>query len=338
VVADGQMVSPYPSLPLAFDGGVSGQVVTITVQAGDTVDAGELLALLDDSELQRAAADAERALERAVEDREQAQRQWEQDIADAEQALEGAERGLSTARLQYSNTTVEEATTALERARQAEADAEQEYWNMLEWYPNMADAFYDRWQVAIRERELAEMRLSDAQDTTSTRYLEIEAREDDVAQAERALAALQGGIAPTFDRAVEDAQRQLAEAQEALTRARLTAPWEAIVLSVDVAPAATVGAGTPVVTLLNVQDGLRFVTQNLSEQHVARLQPGQRALITLRTFAETPIEATVEAVVPQVNEVTATDARFAVHVRPLPTQLALLPGLTGRVEIFIDLE
>ena len=109
-------------------------------------------------------------------------------------------------------------------------------------------------------------------------------------------------------------------------------------LSVDVAPAATVGAGTPVVTLLNVQDGLRFVTQNLSEQHVARLQPGQRALITLRTFAETPIEATVEAVVPQIGQATTTDARFAVHVRPAPTDLPLLPGLTGRVEIFIDLE
>jgi len=46
-------------------------------------------------------------------------------------------------------------------------------------------------------------------------------------------------------------------------------PWAAIVLPVDVAPQANVAAGASVVTLLNVEEGLRFVTQNLSEQHIA---------------------------------------------------------------------
>lgn len=343
VVADGQLVSHYPSLLLAFGGGVSGQVLTITVEAGDTVQAGDLLALLDDTDLQQAVDDAQLALDRAIADREQALRQWERDVADAEKALTDAERALTTARLQYSGTSVEEARTSLERARQAEADAKSHYEDMLAWFFG-SDEAHDAWQRAIRNRELAEMRLADAEDAHSADHLGLEAREADVAQAEQSLAALDEGIALTYERAIEDAESQLAEAEKALPHARLTAPWTAIVLSVDVAPRATADAGTPVVTLLNVEDGLHFVTQNLSEQHVADVYPGQQAVVTLRTFAETPLEGTIEAVVPQVGEAADTDARFTVHVRLAPTGpssasgqgLRLLPGLTGRVEILTE--
>jgi HlyD family secretion protein len=339
VVADGELSSPYPSLALGFGGGVSGEVLTITVRAGDVVQEGEVLARLDDTELQRAVDDAERALERARLDRERAHAQWERDVANAEEALAGAERSRTAARLQYSSTSVEEAQTALERARQAEANAEEDYNKSLTaWPPMPTDVFYDTWQRAIRERELAEMRLADARDSQNATYLELDSRDADVEQAERSLAALQEGPAPTYDRAVEDAERQLAQAEEALSHARLTAPWDGIVLSVDLAPSATAGPNVPVVTLLNVEDGLRFVTQNLSEQHVARIHPGQQAIVTLRTFSESPLEGTVESVVPQdlPQQGSTTGGRFTVHVQLAPTELRLLPGLTGRVEIRVE--
>jgi multidrug efflux pump subunit AcrA (membrane-fusion protein) len=337
VTADGRLVSPYPSLPLSFGGGVSGEVVTITVRPGDAVEAGALLAQLDDTELQRAVDDAELALERATIDRERAVAQWERDVADAEEALAAAERARTTARLEYSDTSVEEARTSLERAQQAEADAEQEYLKAIDFWPPLpVDEYYDAWQRAIRERELAEMRLADAEDAQGASYLELESRDTDVVQAERALAALQEGVDPAYDRAVEDAELQLADAEEALDHARLTAPWDAIVLSVDVAPAATASAGTPVVTLLNVSQGLRFVTEDLSEQHVAEIRPGQRAVVTLRTFPEQPVDGAVEAVVPLVEETADAEGRFAVHIRLDATELCLLPGLTGRVEIFTE--
>lgn len=46
------------------------------------------------------------------------------------------------------------------------------------------------------------------------------------------------------------------------------------------------------------------------------------------------LEGTVEAIVPQ-GETAAANAHFTVHVRLPPTDLRLLPGLTGRVEIFV---
>ncbi|MBN2393496.1 MAG: HlyD family efflux transporter periplasmic adaptor subunit [Anaerolineae bacterium] len=337
VVADGRLASPFPSLALGFGGGVSGDVITITVRAGDVVTAGDVLARLDDIDLRLAVDKAQLTLDRAVLDREWAEVQWEQDVTDAEQSLVSAQRALETSRLQYSSTTVEEATTVLERWLEAEADAKRAYETPLfgDYTPDdIKESNYKAWQNATRERELAEMRLRDARNARGVRALDIEAREQDVAQAERKLAALEAGIAPTYDRAVEDAEYELAKAKAALDNAVLIAPWDAIVLSVDVAPKATVGAGTPVMTLLNIEDGLRFVSENLSEQHVAALRPGQRATITLRTYPETPLDGTVEAIIPQVQAAETTDARFTVHVRLDPTELSLLPGLTGRAEIF----
>lgn len=334
VVADGQLTSPYPPLALGF--GVSGQVLTFTVRAGDVVQAGDLLAELDDADLLENLDAAQRAYDRAMADLEAAQLQWKRDLADAQQALAAAERSLAVARLQYSDTPLEEAQTALDLAQQAEADAERSYQEALTGWPPIPSApFYDAWQRAIRERELAEMRLADAQDAHSVAYLEIEARQEEVTRAERALAALERGLSPAYERAVEDAERQLAEAQEALRQARLVAPWAAIVLSIDAAPGARMAAGAPVITLLDIEEGFDFVTENLSEQHVADVLPGQRAVVTLRAFAEAPLDGEVLAVVPQTDLAASADARFAVRIRLVPNDLRLLPGLTGRVEIVI---
>ncbi len=336
VAADGQLASPYPSLGLPFGGGMSGRVLTITIRAGDAVQAGDLVALLDETELQRAVDDAQLALDRASADRERARIQWERDVADAEQSLAEAQRALTTAQLQYTNTSLEEARTQLEYARQAEADAKKEYEDAQNvGFRIHLDPYQDAWQRAIRERELAEMRLSDTEKAHSADYLGLESREADVAQAERALAVLEVGIAPSYEHAVEDAERALAKAREDLTYVRLTAPWAAVVLSVDVAPEATVGAGTPIVTLLDVEEGLLFVTQKLGEQHVTDVTSGQRALVTLRAFPDEPLEGTVMAVVPQAGT-AASEAHFTVHVRLSSTDLRLLPGLTGRVEIFAE--
>lgn len=334
VKADGHLASPHPSLSLGFGGGVSGQVVTIAVKAGDTVEAGDLLAALDDADLQQAVEDAQRTLERAIVDRDQAQEKWERDVTDAEKALADAERALTIARLGYSDTALEEARVNLKWAQKSESDRKWEYEQaQVRWPPMPVDSYRDSWHRAIDERALAEKRLADAENAHKADYLELEKLKADVTQAEQALAALQAGIESTYERAIEDAERDLAGAREDLAYARLTAPCAGIVLSVDVAPQATVSAGTAIVTLIDTEDGLRFVTQNLSEQHIADVFPGQRAIVTLRTFPETPLEGTVETIVPQTEQAADTGARYTVYVQLAPTDLYLLPGLTGRVEI-----
>jgi multidrug resistance efflux pump len=301
------------------------------------------LAELDDVDLRRAVDEAQLALDRAVADREEAVEQWERDIADAEDDLASAERTLTIARLEYSDTSLEEARDTLKWAQKSESDRKAEYEEaMTLWPPRPVDAQRDAWHRAIDDREIAEMRLTDTENTQQAEALKLQGYEADVTTSERNLAALQDGIEASYDRAIEDARIELVKARETLGRAKMVAPWAATVLSVDAAPGSDVGASTSVVTLLNIEGGLRFVTRDLSEQHIANVYPGQRAVVTLRTFAQTPLEGTVEAVVPQVESEESKDSRFTVYVQLTPSadgpgaDLRLLPGLSGRVEIYTE--
>lgn len=376
VVADGELVSPYPSLALAFDGGVSGQILTVTVKAGDVVQAGDLLAVLDDTELQRAVNDAQVNLDQATINRGQTIAQADVNVRLAQLDLADAREGASDAELAAAYAAIRDARVGLEAAQHTYSSTLNSAYDAgvrsrkleFDWYVG----HYQRQKAAYEQGHLsqsshdhamndmisAEGRLNEAIDRAHVEEIQAENRVDQARstlyQAWKELELLQNSpLTETLLRAelavdqalVErekaradliGAERELARAQEALEHTHLIAPWAAIVLSVDVAPEANVGAGAPVVTLLNVKDGLRFVTQNLSEQHIADIYPGHRAVVTLRTFAQTPVEGSVEAVVPQVGGASDTGAHFTVHVRLAPTDLRLLPGLTGRVEIFAD--
>ena len=374
VVADGELVSPYPSLALAFDGGVSGRVLTVTVKPGDVVQAGDLLAVLDDTELQRAVNDAQVNLDQATINREQTIAQADVNVRLAQLDLADAREGASDAELAAAYAAIRDARVGLEAAQHTYSSTLNSAYDAgvrsrkleFDWYVShyqRQKAAYERGHLsqsshdhAMNAMISAEGRLNEAIDRAHVEEIQAENRVDQARstlyQAWKDLELLQNSpLTDTLLRAelavdqalVEreraradliQAERELARAQEALEHTHLFAPWTAIVLSVDVVPEANVGAGAPVVTLLNIEDGLRFVTQNLSEQHIADIYPGDRAVVTLRTFAQTSIAGNVEAVVPQINQASNTGAHFTVHVRLAPTDLRLLPGLTGRVEIF----
>jgi HlyD family secretion protein len=374
IVADGQLNSPYPSLPLGFGGGASGRVLTITVQAGDVVQAGDLLAVLDDTELQQTVDEAQVDLDRAAVNREQTIAQADVNVRLAQLDLADAREGATEAELAAAYAAVRDARIELEVAQHAYSSTLNSAYDSavrsrkieFDWYVgyyqqqkpkyekgNLSESDHDH---AMNAMISAEGRLNEAIEEAHIEEIQATNRVDQARstlyQAWKELELLQSGpLTETLLRAelavdqalverekadadLVEAERVLTNAQEALEHTHLTAPWAAIVLSVDVAPEATVGAETPIVTLLNAEDGLRFVTQNLNEQHVADIYPGQRAVVTLRTFAETPLEGTVEAVIPQVEQAVEADARFTVCIRLSPTDLRLLPGLTGRVEIF----
>ncbi len=376
IVADGELASPYPSLTLAFGGGVSGRVLTVTVKAGDVVQTGDLLAVLDDTELQRAVDDAQVDLDRAAVNREQTIAQTDVNVRLAQLDLAAAREGASDAELAAAQAAVRDVRVELEVAQHAYSGTLNSAYDAavrsrkieFDWYVGnyqRQKAEYEQGHLSQSDHDhamnamiSAEGRLNEAIEKARIEEIQAENRVDQARstlyQNWKELELVQSSpLTKTLLRAelavdqalverekartdLVEAERELAQAQKALKHTHLIAPWAAIVLSVDVAPETNVGAGAPVVTLLSIEDGLRFVTQNLSEQHIADIYPGQRALVTLRTFAETPLEGTVETVVPRIEGTTDTDARFTVHVRLDPTDLRLLPGLTGRMEILME--
>jgi len=358
ILMDGELVSMSPSLGLSFPGSASGELLSLEVRVGQRVQAGQLVATLDDRGLQEAVDDAQLALDRAIEDRDkgkadeeetyqtqvqEAQDRYESDLRQAQQTLANAQAALARAQAQPPTTAVAEAQANLDSALDIEAQAHDEYKKALDrpWEPqSIRDSLYKEWQQRIEDRALAELRLQDAQISLQVYYMELEAKKVDVTRAEEDLARVEMDEVKreenlAYDRTVEDAERTLAEAEQALSDARLVAPWDGLVTSIDANVGAEVNSGTTIVTVINLEH-LVFVTNNLSERHIAQLRPGQIANITLRTYPDTTLGGEVESIVPQSQSTGGTEARFAAYIRLDETDLDLLPGMTGRVEVTTD--
>jgi multidrug resistance efflux pump len=99
---------------------------------------------------------------------------------------------------------------------------------------------------------------------------------------------------------LEQAEFVLYQARSVLDDAALLAPWHGTVLSIDVAPGGIVGAGTPILTLLDT-GRLQFQTSNLSERDLADIEPGQEVRISLKTYPGQEISGTVVRIVPQAS-------------------------------------
>lgn len=375
VLMDGELVAVYPSLRLAFGGNISAKIKTLNVQIGQRVKAGELIATLDDADLIRAVEDAQLALDRAQEDLtraqadaeknyqdaledaqekydtelENAQEKYDREIQDAQDALENARSALARAKMQPPTTSLQEAKVNLDRARESEADAADNYKQALDrpWEDqSIRDSYYEEWQRRIVDRQLAELRHQDAQISLDVYYLDLQAKERDVIRAQEKLDQVEmDEVKMTkvekennfaqYERAVEDAEKRLSDAQEDLDNINLYAPWDGLVTSIDTNVGAMISSGTAVVTLLNVTD-LYFITDNLSERHVGQVLPGQEARITLRTYPDTVITGTVKVIIPNEDRKTDSDARFTAYIRLEESELNLLPGMTGRVEIVTE--
>jgi len=371
ILVDGELVAAVPELQLGFPGSASGDLVALHVAIGQRVRKGDLIAVLDDTQLRQEVTRAQRDLERATEDKAKweadaerayrrelrdaedryrrestdAERRYQRELEDARRALARAERDLERLRMQPPTTALTEARVNLARARDAEAQAADSYKQALDrpWEPqSVRDALYKEWQARIVDRELAELRLEDAETALRAHEMDVRTSRQEVAYARADLASVvrdevtQDEVDKetnlSYDRAVEDARLKLAEAQADLEDARLYAPWDGLVREVHASIGTAVAAGAPVVTLLDVTH-LYFCTENLSERHVAQLAPGQRATVTLRAYPDAQLTGAVEVVLPQTGNVAEGEARFAAYVRLDPSDLVLLPGMTGRVEI-----
>jgi multidrug resistance efflux pump len=131
---------------------------------------------------------------------------------------------------------------------------------------------------------------------------------------------------------LEQAEFNLDQARRALEDAVLLAPWAGTILSVDLAPGAMIGAGTPILTLLDAGN-MQFHTTNLSERDLAEIEAGQAVEITLKSYPGQDIKGTVDRIVPQSSGVVGDAATFVVVIDLEASDLRLLPGMTGRAEI-----
>lgn len=364
ILADGVIQSEQPALPLGFE--VGGTLLSVAVQAGDTVQAGDVLALLDDTAVQDAAETARLQLAQSENSLAQSRAEldkllnWEPDalaVAQAEANLAAAEAALANAQSQdaVAGSSATQARVSVEQAERALADAQDAYDTAYD--PGREWELGDRWRADLlkNERKAAERGLEVAQEQLEVARANFAvaaagvnndtavSAEANVASARQALDQAQRG--PNAEEItlaqlrVEQAEIALAQSQLSLSQAEanladvaLMAPWTGVVLAVDAAPGTLVGSGTAIITLLDVNQ-LAFHTTNLSERDLAQIAPGQAATVTLKAYPDAPLTGTVARIGYQAGDVVGDAVTFPVIITLDAADLAIRPGMTGRAEI-----
>ena len=179
---------------------------------------------------------------------------------------------------------------------------------------------------ALAELENEEQRIAFARDQTTAQNLQRE--------FERAESLHRQGL--TSDEAYETARRSAKEALHSadlaelqLARTTIRAPFSGRVLERHVDLGATVGNGTAIYDLADL-DPL-YADINVPERHVSRLSVGQQVRLTADSFDLTTV-AQIERIAPRVDVETGT-VKVTLAVSE---QSSLRPGTFVRAKVVID--
>jgi multidrug efflux pump subunit AcrA (membrane-fusion protein) len=345
ILADGAVVAVKPVLAVSFT--ASGRLLELAVQPGDTVAAGDLIATLDDEALLDAVTNAEFQVAQSQLNLTQAQAEldrlleWEPD----ETAVALAQANLTAAQAQLENAqasdavagnSVTQANVSVAQAERQLADAQAAYNTAYdpgrEW--ELGDPFRKQFlenerDAATRNLQFAEENLRVARANYSLAAAGI--NNDSALNAQASVISAQQALEnaqkpPTAEQieaaqlsveqselSLQQSQLSLEQAQEAVADAQLLAPTAGTVLSVEVAEGAMVGAGSPIITLLDTTQ-LEFHTNNLSERDLARVAPGQTVQVTLKAYPNDVIEGTVVRIGTQATGTVGDAAVFPVII------------------------
>ncbi|MEW5959535.1 MAG: biotin/lipoyl-binding protein [Chloroflexota bacterium] len=335
ISADGQVVLPLPPQTFAFSG-VSGTIAEVLVVPGQAVEKGDLVASIDDTDLQNALKRAEASLNSL-----QAQIASEEaptlagDIAEAQANLESAQTELERLQSLPSPEAMTQAAADL-RLREVELRQAQEAYDQVAFAEGVgmspqaaelqrATLNYERAQAVYAEatKPATESQLATARST--------------VVQAQNRLNKLLDGVRPEV-KAVNQAKRreaelQVEEARQNLAKARLYAPWAGVITAVNGAPG--VSAANASITLAQVEP-LRFATTNFSERNLADIEVGDEAAIFLKAYPDVPFPAVIYRLELESTQKDGDTALFTVYLDFNRGGFEIRPGMTGRVEITIE--
>lgn len=354
-VAADAAIEPARWSELRFE--MRGIVSEVLVEAGESVDAGDVVVRLDTTEAELVAQEAEFALTsaRATLARLRAGPRVEE-VAAAEADLANAEAELERAVAQRVEVTggTTEADIALAQAEVTAAEGE---WlrardDRDELYRRTdeddEDEQEEREQVDYRFHA-AEVALASAQatldarrNTADERVREADAKvasataQRDVALAE--LALLTAGSAPWEIAAAEadvaEAAVAVKDTEAVVTRAALHAPFAGTVTTVDVEVGALVEPGQTIAVLATVNQ-LEAHTVELTELDVARVREGQAAEVTADAMPETKLQGRVARIGLRSIDYRG-DVTYPVTVELQEVPAELRWGMTALVEIDLD--
>lgn len=270
-----------------------GRVVTVNFREGDPVRKGEVIATLDNAQAKAAVADFRARMQVAMRTTGVMSAQLNQ----AELAT-GQAQGAVTGTATQAQSQVAAAQAQLARARSASALANDD--------ERRAVSLYQTGDIAQAQRDQA---VSTADQASQA----VRAAQQQVGAAEGALTAARANFAEppireqqakavaaqleTQDAAVHAAQAQLQQAQATESDLTVRAPFNGTVMVRSAEPGEVLPAGTPIVTLLNLDKV--YLRAFVPEDQIGRVVIGQEARVFLDSDPSHPLDAYVLRIDPQ---------------------------------------
>jgi HlyD family secretion protein len=287
----------------------TGRIRELRVREGDRVEAGQVIALLDDEQVRAREQQADAMVRQA----EARVRLSQHQIAVLNEQLRQSEFGVDQARADAQGR-VNEAEGRLAAAEAQLAQAEASY-NQAKWDREAFARLFQKELVAEQEARRAQT-TEEAQAavvTASRRQVEAArgsltaARANLVNPAIRSsqVAAVQGQILQAradIAAAQAEAERARAQLQEARANRQdlnVIAPFQGTVATRTAEPGEVVMAGTPVITLVNL--GEVYLRAFVPEGDIGRVRVGQPARVYLDSAPAKPLDAHVMRVDPQAS-------------------------------------
>jgi HlyD family secretion protein len=338
-------VMPAQTISLTF--GVGGTVNAITVAIGDSVEAGQLLATLDTTDLEYQVSLAEQSLAQAQANYDnliapptaQEIAQAEANLASAESQLANVQASQETANDQITTScaNVTSAQSALEDAQ----DAYDEYVNAgytadANFIPDPDSQAGTALTNAQNSYDVAQAQC-DSATTNSDKSAQLASAEAALNQAQASLDALMAGATAEQIAAqtaqLTQTQLQLENAQRALSDAQITAPFAGVVTSVPIIVGQTVSTQTAAITVMD--NSTLYVDVDVDELDIAQIELGQPATITLDAVEGVELAGDVTRVSPS-GSLNQGVVMYSVRVRLNSDEAAnVRPGMTADVEIVV---
>ncbi|RLC76590.1 MAG: hypothetical protein DRJ03_20245 [Chloroflexi bacterium] len=335
-----------PARQVALSFGAGGNIESVEVEVGESVQAGQRLATLDAAELERGIAQAEIELESAQARLAQLQAQATpvpERVLAATAAITSAQAALTQAQAQAGQRFNQDVIDRweLEQAERALQDAQNEYDKVLDDPGRSSWASSSPQARALEEAQdhyevmLARYNIRAADHSHAVAIANAKAG---LAQAQLALYETQHPVTPESlalaQLDVERAQMALDAAQTDLTYATLSAPFDGVVADVPVNVTEWAVPGATVVELLDLSRW-RIETRNVGELEIGRVRVGQEVQVWVNAFRGETLWGRIATISP-VAVVQQGDTTYTLMIELEPTDLNLRPGMTAQVEILAE--
>jgi len=287
----------------------TGRILEVRVREGDSVNAGDVIAILDDAQIRAREAQAQDALTSAEAKGEAARQQIAvlQQQLDQSQLQVGQSKFDTEGRVKQAQAELAAAQSDLAQQQAAYqiASFDKDAYTRLaktgavsERQGLQASTTADQQAAAVAA---AQRRVDAAQDALTTAQAILtnpNIRESQVALVKRQIAEQQAELASAAAQ-TQQARAQLAEAEDNRNDLTIRAPFTGTVVTRAAEPGEVIPAGTAIITLLDLTKV--YLRGFVPEGEIGKVKVGQPARIYLDSNPRQPVDAYVSRIDPQAT-------------------------------------